>query len=232
MKANSVLRKKDFHQDLESVWSGINDVLLTSQIILRKVYRWSRFSGVRKQNVLQHSYSVVILAKIMVEKLDKYVALDKELILTSFLVHDHGEGELIRDICYDNKKTIDDLDEYLAFIKRYGQLDKNVFSAFNRAYLLQYCLSEKNDFPLEAQEIMKEMRVENHLEALIFEAVEVWEYLLYSLEQDKKSNNKIILHDVYKTHIERMEQLSNEILGFKEEIWTKKVSDLFHVYLK
>lgn len=227
-------RKKVFYQSLEKSWPGVADIVLTTQVILQKVWRWEKYKNIRRQNDLQHSYSITILAKIVIEKLDKYFSaffFDKDLILTSFLVHDHGEGELKRDIQYGKKVKTDDLDEYLIFVERYKQLDKNVFLSFHYAYLLQYCIEGRNNFPDEAQKIMSCLKESRYLEALIFEAVEIFEYILFALEQDKKGKNKEILKEVSKNQLPRMERLLNELPGFKEEIWTDEVQALFEAYL-
>lgn len=234
MKENNGRRKKVFYSGLEKNWPGVADVLLTSQLILQKVRRWKSYKGVRKQNDLQHSYSIAILAKIVIEKLNKYFVgfyFDKDIILTAFLVHDHGEGELKRDIQYGKKKDCDDLDEYYSFVERYKQLSGEVFTSFHNAYLLQYCIEGREDFPAEAREIMAWLKEKRYPEALIFEAVEVFEYILFALEQDKKGNHGQILRDVCKNQLPRMERLRIDLPGFKEEIWTEEVQALFDAYL-
>ncbi len=234
VRKKSSKRKKVFHLGLEKSWPGVADILLTSQLILQKVWRWKSYEGVRRQNDLQHSYSITILAKILVEKLNKYFdgfCFDKDIIITAFLVHDHGEGELKRDIQYGKKKNCDDLDEYYSFVERYKQLGEEVFSSFHYAYLLQYCIEGRKEFPVEAQKIMAWLKENKYPEALIFEAVEVFEYILFALEQDKKGNNKEILLDVCKNQLPRMEKLARDLPGFKEEIWTEEVQALFGAYL-
>lgn len=227
-------RKKVFYSGLEENWPGVADVLLTSQLILQKVWRWKSYKEVRRQNDLQHSYSITILAKIVIEKLNKYFVgfhFDKDIIITAFLVHDHGEGELKRDIQYGKKMAGDDLDEYYSFVERYRRLSEEVYNSFHYAYLLQYCIEGREEFPAEAREIMVWLKEKRYPEALIFEAVEVFEYILFALEQDKKGNNKQILRDVCKNQLTRMERLSRDLPGFKEEIWTEEVQALFEAYL-
>jgi 5'-deoxynucleotidase YfbR-like HD superfamily hydrolase len=227
-------RKKVFYSGLEKNWPGVADVLLTSQLILQKVWRWKSFKNVRRQNDLQHSYSITILAKIVVEKLNKYFdgfCFDKDIIITAFLVHDHGEGELKRDIQYGKKKESDDLDEYYSFVERYRQLNEEVFSSFHYAYLLQYCVEGREEFPAEAREIMVWLKEKRYPEALIFEAVEIFEYILFALEQDKKGNNKEIFQSVCKNQLTRIERLVRDLPGFREEIWTDEVQSLFDAYL-
>jgi 5'-deoxynucleotidase YfbR-like HD superfamily hydrolase len=230
------IRRKSFHQNMEKLWPGVSDIVLTAQIIFKGVYRWSRLGkGVRQQDVLQHSYSITILARIITEKLSYYLNLDKDLINTAFLVHDHGEGELKRDICSGDKNkkgNDDDLREYFAFVKRYGKLEPEIFHVFHRAFLLQFCLKDHNGFPEEAIEIMEGLALTSQYEALTFRAVELMEYVLYSMEQDKKGNRPGLLLEVYDRNFPELEEIMKELPGFSEEIWTEEVSAFFEAYLK
>lgn len=230
------IRRKSFHQNVEALWPGISDIVLTAQIIFKGVYRWSRLGkGVRRQDVLQHSYSITILSRIISEKLSYHIGLDKDLITTAFLVHDHGEGELKRDICQGNKNkngNDDDLCEYLAFIKRYEKLEPEVFYIFHRAFLLQFCLKDHKDFPQYAIDTMEELAVVNYFEALTFRAIELFEYLLYAMEQDKKGNRPGLLLEVYDSNFSELEEIMKKLPGFSEEIWTEEVSAFFEAYLR
>ncbi|MDP3836969.1 MAG: hypothetical protein Q8Q67_02620 [bacterium] len=215
---------------IEKSWAGVSDVWLTAQTILTGVTRWSRYQNtpIRQQNDLQHSYSIAILAKIFLEKIDRYniPTLDKELIITAFLVHDHGEGELKRDYPYGHKPSNSDLEEYLAFCKRYEQLGPAVFPSFERAYLLQYALEDlKLDFPVSAQMTTKSLTAYKRKEALCFTAIEIWDYLLYALEQDAAKTNDIILSNVLKNHVHRLDDIALQLSGFKQEIWTDEISE-------
>ncbi len=221
---------KEIHRTTDSFWPGVSDIWLTTQTILTDVYRWSRYnrSPIRLQNDLQHSYSVTILAKVMMEMISPYhPGLDKELILSAFLVHDHGEGELKRDICYGDKADHEDVKEYLAFRTRYEQLDTNVFSSLERAYLLQHCLKDRSDFPEQAATVMSELKKYKYFEALTFGAIEIWDYLLYAMEQDREGRDPVILHQVTGNHIQQLETLAEKLPGFRETIWTEKVAAHF-----
>lgn len=230
------LRRKSFHQNMETLWPGVSDIVLTTQIIFKGVYRWSRLSeGVRRQDVLQHSYSIAILSRIIIEKLKNHLDLDNDLMTIAFLVHDHGEGELKRDICQGSKNkdgNNDDLQEYFAFVKRYKKLDPKIFHVFHRAFLLQFCLKDSTGFPEEAINIMDELVTINYFEALTFRAVELMEYILYSMEQDKKGNRPGLLLEVYNSIFPELEEIINKLPGFSDEIWTKEVSAFFEAYLR
>lgn len=232
-----------FHQKVEEYWPGVADILLTSETYLQKVHRWSRFKqkeGLkvlrRSQNVLQHSYSIIILARILIEKispyLPKYYMLDKDIILTCFSVHDCGEGELKRDICYGAKNSFDDVDEYNAFVKRYKHLGSDVFKTFHRAFLLQFCLNDISSFPFEARKTMYQLKKERYFEALIFRAAEIWEYLLYALEQNKNFGNEEVLLNVLLNQTLHFDEVSENLPGFKEEIWKSEIREFFLEYKK
>lgn len=215
---------------LESTWMGINDIWLTTQVIFQGVHRWSRYEdkGIRTQDVLQHSYSITVLAKIFALKISPYIAnFNHDLLLTSFLLHDHGEGELKRDICFGNKGNGDDLAEYEAFTRRYRKLEDSVFLHLEKAYLLQYALKDKPEFPARAQFIIEHLAVDNYYEALAFEAVELWDYLLYAYEQVNNGCDPTILSDVSRNHWERLNHLAELLPGLFETIWTPVVADAF-----
>ncbi|PKM88565.1 hypothetical protein CVU83_01515 [Candidatus Falkowbacteria bacterium HGW-Falkowbacteria-2] len=221
---------------IDRSWKGVSDVWLAAQTILCGVVRWSKYENtfIRRQDDLQHSYSASILAKIFVEKLNPYFfpALDKELIISAFLVHDHGEGELKRDICYGSKPANCDLEEYQAFVKRYSQLGPAVFPSFERAYLLQYALEYKPDFPESAKAIMRDLAVDNGYEALCFTAIEIWDYLLYALEQDAAKTHNVILEEVLRNQVPRLDELAAKLPGFAKEIWTKEISSSLKSLIK
>jgi hypothetical protein len=222
---------KKLKQATDEAWLGVSDVWLTAQTIFPGIYRWKKYKkcGIRPQDDLQHSYSVSVLAKIFVEMIGPYnPGLDKELIISAFLVHDHGEGELKRDNCFDFKKSNDDVAEYLAFVKRYQQLGPKIFPNIKRAYLLQHALNERPDFPMEAQVILKDLRKNNFREVLSFRAIEIWDYLLYPLEQNKNQSRPKILIEVARNQTLRMEELAKHLPGFKEQIWTEKVAKLYY----
>lgn len=228
------------HNDLklktDRTWLGISDVWLTTQVIFQDVYRWGRFKhiGIRPQDDLQHSYSVTVLAMIFLEKINPYLPhIDKKLILQSFLVHDHGEGELKRDYCVGEKLPIHDIEEYVAFCKRYSQLGQPVFSSLEKAYLLQHIgLKDVSLFPKHAQDILGLLKEYKYYEGLCFRAIEVWDYLLYALEQNRNNPELIILPEVAKNQIPVMDALAKELPGFKEEIWTDEIAALFNKILE
>ncbi len=212
----------EFLQNCVDVWSGI-------QVRMPKVIRWGRFieknDELRKQDCLQHTIALSVLGNIMITMLSKYVDLDKHLLLTAFLIHDLGEGELGRDIVLAEKnvEADDDLDEYLAVRNMFSFLPKEAFDEFHRAFLLQFCLEEHKGFPSDAREIMAELAETRKMEALAFYAIERWDYFMYAFEQFQKNNDRHILHVVIGGHGNELERINLELPGFKEQFWTDDV---------
>lgn len=218
------------------IWPGILDVWCSGQILLPDVIRWFKHVKdeqfqVRKQNCLQHSYSVCISTIILTSILKRYMDLDSELILTCFVVHDHGEGETKKDTMYINKTVTRDVQEYLAFEKRFKNLSEDVFKPLQKAFLLQFCLEPSDSFPEEAQKVMQELAKDNYNEALVFELIERWDYILYALEQYNKFQNEKILVHVLRSHMSRLSEIADIFPGFKKEIWKDEVVEKFKDFL-
>lgn len=205
-----------------SVWSSV-------QIDMPKVIRWTRyiehFKEIRRQNCLQHTFAISMIADMIMIMLEPYVKLDKFLLNRAFAVHDIGEGELNRDVPYVDKKECHDLQEYNAFCRRFEKLPESIFDAYHRAFLLQFCLENPDSFPPEARTVMAELARTKKMEALAFEAIEHWDYFLYALEQYKQTGNGYVLHIVLHVNIVLFDKLIKELPGLKELFWNDMISD-------
>jgi len=206
------------------------DVWRSGQLNLPKVLRWGWYvenGTARPQNCLQHQYSISILATLFLQKFRHYVTLDQTLFLTAVLVHDHGEGETKaeegKDTLYFNKTLEGDLAEYLAFVERYKKLGKDFLRYYKRAFLLQFSRKDPECFPLEARQIMSELRRTHKHEILAFEAIERWDYLLYAIEQYVERDDSKPLLSVCSNNLVRLNELAVELPGFREEVWTSKM---------
>lgn len=208
-------------------WKGIIDVWKSGQISLPGVIRWSKYSntekdgGARVQNSLQHSYSLTILGRVITHKLKPYVSIDESLLMTALLVHDHGEGEIQKDTLYIDKTVKGDVDEYIAFQKRYGSLGVDLYAEFERAFLLQFALKDSSAFPVSARDIMKDISSQNRNECLMFDGVERIDYLLYAVEQYMDRSNEKILVQTLRHQVSHLDRLAGELTGFGEAIWTQ-----------
>lgn len=207
-------------------WNRIIDVWRSGQVQLPKVIRWSRFSKraepIREQNCLQHSYSLTVLVNIIIVKLSSFIALDESLLQRAALVHDHGEGELQSDVPYTQKTNEDDIHEYEAFCRRYGVLDRRSFEHFHRAFLLQFVAKPEAvaKLPKDAREIIGDLAQTRADEALLFSALERWDYVLYAIEQHQHLGNEFILAEVLGNQMPELDEYARRIPGFSQEIWT------------
>ena len=200
----------------------------TPQVGLDEVLRWKKYvdkdQGTRPQNSLQHSLSITILGSMVIEELRPYVEIDSGLLITCLAVHDVGEGILKKDTLYIDKTVEGDLEEYQAFRHQYEPLDRELFDRLHRAFLLQFALKNPRIFPGDAREIMAHLAEEFLLEALMFSAIEQWDYVLYAIEQYHDRGNEKILVQVLRSQIGPLNAFAEEIPGFKAKIWTPEIS--------
>jgi hypothetical protein len=220
-------------KDVSALWADILCVWLSGQVALPQVARWSKYHKengqkmTRLQNSLQHSYSIPLLGKIVCYKLRPYVSLDEALLQNALLIHDHGEGEILRDTHYIDKNEEGDLEEYLAFVRCYSMLPKNLFEEFNEAFLLQFAMKNPLSFPEEARSLMTFLAIKCKSECLAFDAVERWDYVLYALEQFLVYDNTKILVQTMRHQAPHLDRLTKELPGFGEQIWTTSTRSCF-----
>jgi len=220
-------------EQLLGLWKDERDVWKSGQVGLPQVIRWDGYvqdtehGGARAQDTLAHSYSLTVLGLMLMEQLP--LAIDKHLMTTSFLVHDHGEGELGRDILYAQKTEQGDLDEYSAFQKRFSVLG-DVYPFFERAFLIQFALKAPKSFPPDAQRVMRMLVRENETECLFFDAIERFDYLLYALEQyEERGNTKILVH-VLRKQLPHLRRLADVLPAFSN-VWTPNTESLCKAFL-
>lgn len=198
------------------------NVWKSGQTCLPKVIRWEKYlqlGSIRQQDCLAHSYSITFAGSFLRFKLAPFICrFNWQLFMDCLLVHDHGEGELGSDVLYHFKTQDHDLQEYLAFKKRFQQLGKEAYAYYERAFLLQFCLKNPENFPKDAREIMAGLAEKYSMEALLFEAVERWDCVLFAWEQYQDSNNKFLLAGVLHSQFARLCELCGLIPGFGQEI--------------
>lgn len=212
-------------------WHSLLAVWKSGQVGLPRVQRWSKYMedaecGVtRPQDSLQHSYSLVTLGIIFLQRIRPHLPhLDAEMLLTALHVHDHSEAELGMDILYVDKTEAGDLNEYHAFVKRFaGLCDSPTFRHFHRAFLLQFARKNPAIFPPKAQAEMAYLRRHFLREIIAFEAVERWDYLLFPLEQYMATGNAKMLVQVLRNHAGHLSRIAIELPGFGETIWTPEI---------
>ncbi|MFZ1720722.1 MAG: hypothetical protein WAU28_05285 [Candidatus Moraniibacteriota bacterium] len=160
------------------------------------------------------------------------MVLDESLLLTALLIHDHGEGEIKKDTLYIDKTVEGDVNEYIAFQKRYSSLDAGLYRDFERAFLLQFSLKNSTAFPESARSIMNNLAVQNRNECLVFDIIERLDYILYAFEQYVDRGNVKILVQTLRHQMSHLDRLSVDVTGFGEVIWTQDVRESFQVFLQ
>lgn len=214
-------------EKVRQAWGTTLDVWKSGQEGLPLVPRWSKYvgkdQGVREQDSLKHSYSLTVLGTIFLERMRDCQPLDGELLLSALLIHDHGEGEVGRDTLYLDKTAEGDLAEYLAFRKRYEPLGPD-FRAFHRAFLLQFAAKDPPGFPDDAKRVMADLRSGRMPEALAFDALERWDYVLYALEQYFERGNEKILVQVLRNQVPKLDRLCGELHGLRQVVWTDEIA--------
>jgi 5'-deoxynucleotidase YfbR-like HD superfamily hydrolase len=215
-------------EKVREAWRATLDVWKSGQEGLSLVPRWSKYvgkeQGVRPQDSLKHSYSLTILGMIFMERIRRYQPLDEAFLLSALLLHDHGEGEIGRDTLYVDKNAEGDLAEYLAFRKRYSALGAAEFASFDRAFLLQFAVKDPPGFPEDAKRVMASLRIGRLPEALVFDALERWDYVMYALEQYFERGHAKILAQVLRNQIAKLEVLCIQLHGLRDVIWTDEIA--------
>lgn len=230
---------------------AILDVWQSGQVLCQNVVRWGPNSDIeglgRKQSVLQHLYSIQVLARIFRSKLrlhlrahvaslcaeeaDEFLP-SWDTIFDCLLFHDHGEGELYAQQGFDlGPEQQDDgmaaVREDAALAARVSQLGDPPAREFIFRSRLQFVPSDK-ELPDSAPELLRDdqsiLRKYYGLEGKIFEAIERYDYLLYAFEHrdDPAVGPKKILKVLFR-HVGRLSDLAREIPGFREEIWTHEL---------
>jgi len=218
-------------------WSPILNVWQHGQMDLPNVHCWSSFDneksgGIRPQNLLQHSFSVALLGKILIHQLRPFVTLDEPLLLTAFIIHDLGKAELGLDTPHPSKSDWSEIKEYEAFTARCSPLEAGLYDELKRAFLLKCVGRNPERFPDEARAIIAELVEKRPMEVLAFDAAERWDYLLFALEQYKDRQNDVILSRVLQTHSARLDELAEKLPGFGQTVWTTEMKTWKEEFLK
>ncbi len=218
-------------QELIDEWNPLIETWRSGQIGLQAVPRWSKYNkpddphgGVRSQNSLQHSYSIVLLGRVVMQALrTKRVDIDGELLLTALHLHDHGEGELGQDTLYIDKTSDQDAREYLAFVKRFKMLPHAIFAPLEIAFLLQFAVKNPDAFPDHARTVMSAIVAAHPTETLLFDFIERLDYVLYAIEQFRDRNNARILVQVLRHQLPKLAELTEQFPVLRETLWTSDV---------
>lgn len=207
-------------------WNAVLDVWQSGQTRLPNLVCWGKHvvrGGVRIQDALQHTYSSLFLANVLFATLRKYLLLDERFITQAIFIHAQGKSELGQDTSYIDETDETRLREYLAFRARFEKLGETVFREFHRAFLLQFALMNPPVFPDDARAIMRELAERHRLEALAFQAIEHWDFLMYAMEQYRERDNHKLLVQVLRNVMPKLDRLATNLVGFYSEIWTDEL---------
>ncbi|MFZ2886287.1 MAG: hypothetical protein WA021_00530 [Minisyncoccia bacterium] len=236
---DSIFGGKKFHSSetkgkvverVQSRFAPLIKIGSEAQPLMAQIRRWNRWHEIgapRVQNVLEHAHSIQILAAIVLTQLAPYGALiDPQLVSLAITVHDMPEGLLKRDVPQPFKTADDDVREYLVFAQQIADLPVRSRERFERAFLLQFAVRPNEwieKLPIHAQKVVREIKAHWLREAEVFAALEELDYILYAIEHMERE--KILFHQVISIRVPVLNGLSDNIAGFREEIWPRWVSD-------
>ncbi len=228
-------------ESMPAVVRTMIDLYEFTEVELSRLLRWKRFvpddvlaiwqalhegnSGVGLQPVSVHAFSLGAFVDFMIDRLCRYVSLDRELLQLCVRYHDHGEGLLGRDV-FKHEKSSHDVEEYLATMQHFRAVfDGQVPGLIYRAYLLQHCLTNPEDFPSEARAVMAELgRIYRH-EARAFRVAEELEYLLFSYRHRERAPD--LFSEVVARDMPRLNTHAPELPGCTVALWTGEVEAWF-----
>ena len=199
--------------------------IVSMQNGLPRVQRWKKYlhseEGVREQNTLQHSHALVVVTVVSLRVMGLVGRVDEGFLIGAAALHDVGEGELGYDTLYIDKSTNRDLQEYLAFERRFSRVPE--FVHLRELFLLQFALHPPMNFPEDAHAVMTWLALNRQLEAQVFEALERWDYLLFALEQYEDRGNAKVLVQVLRHQVPHFERILVELPEFVE-LWTPELA--------
>ena len=208
--------------------AALIDAWKHGQVHLPKVVRFTQYVGqnprLRRQDTLAHVHGLALMCSIMLNRLSQHVPwLDKALFLQAVIVHDMGEGELGNDVIFLKKSSERDLEEYLAFKARFIPLGESDWMELQRAFLLQFADARSPCFPEEERAVMAELHRTKKYEAVLFSALESFDYLLYAAECFLDHGDGKVLYEVSGRQVPRLDEFAQRLPGFSEEVWTPQI---------
>lgn len=191
---------------------------------LGRVRRWSNFQG-RPQTTLAHTATIPLVAMAVIAAVrnhDEEIPFNEELVLGALLLHDLGEtvkAEEGKDTVYLNKNDSQDALELEAFKGHLESYPEYAREKLLTQYLLQH-VRKREAFQGADRAILERLAALNRNEALLFELVERFDYMLYAFHELKERGNmRIMVHTLRNQHA-RLYELSREFKGFAREYYT------------
>jgi 5'-deoxynucleotidase YfbR-like HD superfamily hydrolase len=198
------------------------------------VQRWKKYveHGATPENDLQHTFSASLLAILIIETFRKEVPefkFDAYAVLRCVVLHDMGEIKE-QDTHYVDKTPESDLNEVASFASMLKTFDSELADALLTGYLLQFATPSSKlssgkvvDKSLRAQ--LQKLSEKQHTEALIFEAIERYGYLVYAYREYKLRNDIEILVQVLRNQRPRLHWLAQALPAFSRRFYTPALDE-------
>ena len=203
--------------------------ILDKSVEMEKVTRWGKYferGGCRKENTLQHSYKTSLLATIILENEKKYQTdFDPYIVLKATVLHDLGEIEE-GDTEYVFKTIQGDRREREFFGKLIKPLGQEIGEGLQKAYDIQTI--GKKGF----EEITGNMGEKYKKEALLFETIERYGYIIFAYRQYRRDGKEEILVQTLRNQHKKLKLLSERLPGFKEMFYTQRMHESIISFIK
>lgn len=217
----------------------ISQFLTTTLNGMEAVKRWKKYveNGATPENDLQHTFTASLLALLIIETIREGTPgydFDAYLVIKAVLIHDIGEI-YEQDTLYIDKSIDGDIREIEAFCHHYRDFDAPLAEALLHGFLLQFVgktitLQDAERLSPQVWEKMAVLRQGGWREALIFEAVERYGYILYAYEQFRLKGDIMILVHVLRHQQAHLQRLAQTLPAFGEKFYPqsldKQISDL------
>lgn len=180
------------------------------------------------QNLFQHQLSFLHLVNIMLMRVRACGGqLDEALVLRSVLVHDVAETIIRRDMAAPQKKGVNDLQEYLAFKEHFQGLGDIEWRELQENFLLQTAIKNDPCFPDDARDVMSWLMRNHRQEAYFFYGMEGLDYLHTAYRGTCEDGIDHMIYEIANGHLGRLEEVSRQVVGFSEGVWTAEVQAYF-----
>lgn len=214
--------KRRLRKPLSVDWYEIQGFWTRLQILPPQIIRWAKHGkgGTRRQDDLQHQYAMEFLADVMIEWFEPYLTkIDELLVLRAVRIHDHGEGERGIDVYYADHTSADDVAEWEAVRKAMSKLPVRLSGKYERAFLLQFVRGKTREaFSEKPRKIIEELARTRRNEAMLYDAIEVVDYILFGVEEYRVRGKRDVLRDVIGNVLPRIKNLRATLPGF-DELW-------------
>lgn len=192
---------------------------------MERIQRWTKYvaQGARPENDLQHTFSATLLAVIMIETLrqetDHVPVFDAYSVLAGVVLHDLGET-VVGDTHYiDKSDDIDqrEIDAFTAMTECFGgRLRTTLIELFTS----QFATRQSDTAALCSAE------------ALVFDAIERYGYLLYAYREYHQNGQLPLLVQVLRNQQARLSELAVLLPTFGVAFYTPKLDAAVTRFLK